>query len=206
MIVNPEIEKYIQGLLPPRDEILAEMEEEAERGKIPIVGPAVGSFLAVLVLSSQSKRIFELGSAIGYSTLWLARAAGPNAEIHYTDADPANAERAKWYFERAGVAGRVHIHVGAALTALAETSGEFDFIFNDVNKDGYPAVFEAAPPRLRRGGLFASDNTLWHERVINPVDKASRAVVEFNHRLFNSKDFNTCIVPLRDGLTVGVKL
>jgi len=205
MIVNPEIEKYILNLIPPRDEILAEMEAEAARETIPIVGPAVGAFLAVLVLSSRAKRIFELGSAIGYSTTWLARAAGPDAEVHYTDSSPANAERARHYLERAGLADRVHIHIGDALTALANVSGEFDFIFNDVNKDGYPAVLEAASSRLKRGGLLVSDNTLWHERVLNPADQTSSSIVEFNSKLFKSSEFITCLVPLRDGLTVGVK-
>jgi caffeoyl-CoA O-methyltransferase len=205
MIVNPEIEKYILNLIPPRDEILAEMEAEAERESIPIVGPAVGAFLAVLVLSSRAKRIFELGSAIGYSTIWLARAAGPGAEVHYTDSSPANAERAHRYLERAGLADRVHIHVGDALTSLAQVDGEFDFIFNDVNKDGYPAVFKAASGRLRRGGMLVSDNTLWHERVLSPADDTSSAVVEFNGNIFHSNEFLTCLVPLRDGLTVGVK-
>ena len=205
MIVNPEIEKYILNLIPPRDQILAEMEAEAARESIPIVGPAVGAFLAVLVLSSQSKRIFELGSAIGYSTTWLARAAGPGAEVHYTDSSAANADRARRYLERAGLADRVHIHVGDALSSLADVEGEFDFIFNDVNKDGYPAVLRAACGRLKSGGLLVSDNTLWHERVLNPADATSSAVVEFNAKLFTSSEFVTCIVPLRDGLTVGVK-
>ncbi len=205
MIVNPEIEKYILSLIPPRDEVLAEMEAVAKRESIPIVGPAVGAFLAVLVLSSRSKRIFELGSAIGYSTSWLARAAGPDAEVHYTDSSPANADRARQYLERAGLADRVHIHVGDALSALADVSGEFDFIFNDVNKDGYPAVLRAACGRLRRGGLLVSDNTLWHERVLNPADETSSAVVEFNSKLFTSSEFFTCLIPLRDGLTVAIK-
>jgi len=205
VIVNPEIEKYILSLIPPGDAILAEMEAEAKRESIPIVGPAVGAFLAVLVLSSRAKRIFELGSAIGYSTLWLSRAAGPGTEVHYTDSSPAKAERARQYLERAGLADRVRIHVGDALTALAETDGEFDFIFNDINKDAYPAVLSAASGRLRRGGLLVSDNTLWHERVLNPADRTSSAMVEFNSNLFKSSEFMTCLVPLRDGLTVGVK-
>jgi len=205
MIVDPEIEKYILDLVPPRDEILAEMEAEAQLRSIPIVGPAVGALLAVLVLSSRAKRIFELGSAIGYSTIWLARAAGPDAEVHYTDCSPDNAERAHGYLERAGLSGRVHIHVGDALTELGQVKGEFDFIFNDVNKDGYPAVLSAAPGRLRPGGLLVSDNTLWHERVLKPADSTSRGIVEFNSNLFHSKEFVTCLVPLRDGLTLAVK-
>ncbi len=205
MIVNPEIEKYILGLLPPRDPIMAEMEAQAERENIPIVGPAVGSLLAFLVLSSRAKRIFELGSAIGYSTLWMARAAGPDGEIHYTDGNAERAERARWYFSRAGVSDQIRIHVGDALTSLSHTEDEFDFIFNDVDKHEYPIILEAAMGRLRHGGLLVTDNTLWHERVLNPVDETAKAVVEFNRNIFSSNDLYSCLVPLRDGLTLAVK-
>ncbi len=205
MILNPDIEKYIYGLLPPRDPLLAEMEAVAEREHIPIVGPAVAGLLAQLVIISGARRIFELGSAIGYSTLWLARAAGEGAEVHYTDASEENARRARAYFERAGVADRIRIHVGDALASLAATSGEFDFVFNDIDKRGYPAVMKAVPLRLKPGGLFVSDNALWHGRVLNPDDEKSRNVVEFDSNLFTRKDFCTTLIPLRDGVLVGVK-
>ena len=206
MIVNPEIERYIQALLPPRDEVLAEMEQFAREHGVPIVGPAVGGFLAQLVMASGARRIFELGSAIGYSTIWLARAAGPNAEIHYSDGSPKNAERARDYLERAGIAARIQVHVGDALGALAQTTGEFDFIFNDVDKEGYPEVLRQVPSRLRTGGLFVTDNTLWHGEVLDPQSKASLAVTEFNRLLFLSQYFHTCILPLRDGVTVSYRL
>lgn len=206
MITDPQIEKYLHSLLPPRDPVLAEMEQYAQAHQVPIVGPAVGRFLASLVLMTQARRIFELGSAIGYSTLWLARAAGEGAEIHYSDGNAANAERARGYFERAGLQDRINVHVGDALTALAETPGEFDLIFNDVDKDGYPAVLDAAPDRIRKGGLFVTDNTLWHGRVLNPENESDRAVDEFNQRLFNSQRLFATLVPLRDGISVGVRL
>ena len=204
MIVNPEIERYMDGLLPVRDAVLQEMEEQAAMRDIPIIGPAVGRVLAQLVLISKAKRIFELGSAIGYSTIWLARAAGPGTEIHYSDGSAENAREAQGYFERAGVAPV--IHVGDALASLAQTSGEFDFIFNDVNKDGYPAVLEAVPSRLKRGGLFVTDNTLWHERVLKPMEESDRAVVEFNRKLYGSVQFFTTLLPIRDGVSVSLKL
>ena len=206
MIVNPEIERYMESLLPPRDAVLAEMEAAAARRKIPIVGPAVARLLAQLVMISGAKRIFELGSAIGYSTIWLARAAGPGAEVHYADGSTANAREAGGYFERAGVASAIHVHVGDALTSLAQTSGEFDFIFNDVDKEGYPAVLAAVPPRLKRGGMFVTDNTLWHERVLNPREASDRAVVEFDRKLYESTQFFTTLLPIRDGITVSCKL
>ena len=205
MIVNPDIERYMHSLLPARDEVLAEMEAYAAQNKVPLVGPAGARFLASLVMISGARRIFELGSAIGYSAIWLARAAGPDAEVHYSDGNPRNAERARGYFARAGVADRIQVHVSDALAALAATPGEFDLIFNDVDKEGYPAVLDAAPPRLKSGGLFLTDNTLWHARILDPKDETDFGVLEFNRRLFASPDFFVTQLPIRDGVTVALK-
>lgn len=196
----------MQGLLPVRDEVLAEMEAYAAEHKIPIVGPAVGRFLASLAMMTNAKRIFELGSAIGYSTIWFAGAAGPEAEVHYSDGSSANAERARDYFERAGVASRIQVHVGDALTALAAVPGSFDLIFNDVDKDGYPAVLDAVPDRIKRRGLFITDNTLWHANVLDPKEATDRAVCLFNQRLFASPDFYVTQLPIRDGVSVAIRL
>jgi len=160
----------------------------------------------MLVKISGAKRIFELGSAIGYSTIWLARAAGPEAEIHYSDGSAANAKLARGFFERAGVAAQIQVHVGDALTALASTTGEFDMLFNDVDKEGYPAVLDAAPSRLKSGGLFITDNTLWHGRVLHPNEESDRGVVTFNERLKQSKDFSgVSLLPIRDGVSVAIR-
>jgi predicted O-methyltransferase YrrM len=96
--------------------------------------------------------------------------------------------------------------VGDALTSFAETSGEFDFIFNDVDKEGYPAVLAAVPPRLKRGGIFVTDNTLWHERVLDQREDSDRRVVEFDRKLYDSTQFFTTLLPIRDGVTVSIKL
>lgn len=205
MILNSGIEAYIHSLLPPRDEVLAEMEAYAAEHNVPIIGPAVATMLAALVRLTGARRIFELGSAIGYSTIWLARAAGEAAEVHYSDGSPENAARALAYFRRAGVDGRITIHTGDALTALASTHDEFDFIFNDVDKHGYPAVLEAAPARLRVGGLFLTDNTLWHGKVLDPQNDDDHGVVEFNRNIFLRKDLDTWMSPLRDGVVVARK-
>lgn len=205
MIVNPEIERYIESLLPERDDVLREMEEYAAQHKVPIIGPAVATMLAGLLRLTGARRIFELGSAIGYSTIWLARAAGEGAEVHYSDGSSANAERARGYFKRAGVEERITIHVGDALGALAAVEGEFDFIFNDVDKEGYPAVLDVAPGRLKVGGLFLTDNTLWHSRVLEPRREEDFGVVEFNRKIFSRQDLDVWMSPLRDGVTVARK-
>jgi caffeoyl-CoA O-methyltransferase len=182
------------------------MEEQAKQRNIPIIGPAVGRVLAQLVMITKAKRIFELGSAIGYSTIWLARAAGAGAEIHYSDGSLENAREATANFKRAAVDHLIQVHVGDALTSLASTEGQYDFIFNDVNKEGYPAVLEAIPPRLKTGGLFVTDNTLWHERVLNPREESDFAVTSFNRKLYDSVQFFTTLLPIRDGVSVAVKL
>jgi predicted O-methyltransferase YrrM len=206
MIVNPDIERYMHSLLPPRNEVLSDIERLAQDRRIPIIGPQVARFLAAMVHISGARRIFELGSAIGYSTIWLARAAGPRAEVHYSDGSAEYTRLARGFFERAEVAGRITIHTGDALAALAGTQGQFDLIFNDVDKEGYPAVLEAVPARLKKGGLFITDNTLWHARVLDPKEPADHGVVEFNRRLAASHDFFTTQAPIRDGVTVAIRL
>jgi predicted O-methyltransferase YrrM len=204
-IIDAQVEKYIYGILPKRDVVLAEMERYAKTHSVPIVGPAVGRLLAQLVELIGARRIFELGSAIGYSTLWMARAAGPDAEVHYTDGDAANARRAQGYLERAQVADRVQVHVGDALEMLGQTTGEFDLIFNDVDKDGYPEVFRKAVSRVRSGGLFITDNTLWSGRVARKAktgDRETRSIQQFNRLAYASDELFTVLVPLRDGVLV----
>ena len=202
-IINRSVERYLDGLIPPRDSVLAEMEQRARREHIPIVGPSVGRLLTLLIKMTGARRIFEMGSAIGYSTIWLARAAGPGADVYYTDGDPARARDARDYFRRAGVTNRIHVQVGDAVQALRNAKGTFDVIFCDVNKPQYPAAFHAALPRLRHAGLFITDNVLWSGKVTGPAtDAATRAVRRFNRLVYSSRELFPVIVPLRDGVAV----
>ena len=201
------MDDYLYTLLAPRDEVLAEMEAEATKHKIPIVGPVVASFFKQLVMMTGAKTVFEMGSAIGYSTIWWARAVGEGGRVHYTDGDPKNAEKARRYFQRAGVADRIKIHTGDAIELLSEQKEEFDIVFNDIDKDDYPRVLRMVPPRIKKGGLFVTDNTLWSGRVVekNP-DATTKAILEFNREIYKSKEFFTTIMPVRDGVAVAVKV
>jgi predicted O-methyltransferase YrrM len=203
--IQDDVEEYLYELLPERDAVISEMEQYAEEHRVPIIGPAVARLLSLFAQVSGAKRIFEMGSAIGYSTIWLARAAGPKGEVHYTDGDPANAQRAREYFRRAGVAKRINVRVGDALELLKKTPGKFDLIFNDVNKDQYPDALRVALPKLKRGGLFITDNTLWSGKAARPAaldDAATRGVQEFNKLVYTSKELYPVLIPLRDGVTV----
>ena len=203
--MQEEVDRYIYDLLPKRDSVVNEIETYAAENRIPIIGPAVARLLTLLVQISAATRIFEMGSAIGYSTIWLARAAGTKAEIFYTDGNPENARRAQEYFRKAGVAKRINVQVGNALELVKKTPGKFDLIFNDVDKHQYPDALRAGLPKLKRGGLFVTDNTLWSGKAAKPPepeDKYTRGVQEFNRLVYASKELFPVMIPLRDGVTV----
>ena len=206
-ITAEAVERYIYDILPARDAVLEEMERQASAENIPIIGPAAGRLMYLLAQISGAKRIFEMGSAIGYSTIWLARAAGAKAEIYYTDGDPKNAQRAREFFKQAKVEKRIRMMTGDALELLDRVRGRFDMIFIDVNKDQYPAALKKALPRIRRGGLLVTDNTLWSGRVTGAADnEATRGVQEFNKAVYAAKELFPVMIPLRDGVTVCRKL
>ena len=203
-LISPGLESYMRDLLPARHAVIAEMEEQARMRDIPIVGPAVGTLLSVLAQSIAARRVFELGSAIGYSTVFFAQAVGPEGRVFYTDGGEKNAAEARGYLERLGLLDRVEMRVGEAVGLLKATPGEFDVVFIDIDKDGYPAALEAAAPRVRPGGYLLADNVLWSGKVVNASvgDAATRGIREFNRRLFARGDFSSVIVPLRDGVAI----
>lgn len=206
-ITSEPVENYLYSLLPARDEVLAEMETAAAKRDIPIVGPAVGRILHQLALMTDSKNVFEMGSAIGYSTIWWARAVGKGGRVFYTDGDRKNADEARGYFQRAGVADRISVHVGDALELLSEQKQQFDIVFCDLDKEDYPRALRLALPKLRNGGLFVADNVLWSGKVAQEdADEAStKAIQELNRLLYTSSELFTTILPIRDGLAVAIK-
>jgi predicted O-methyltransferase YrrM len=205
-ITVPDVEDYMYSMLPPRDEVLTEMEAEAAKHDVAIVGPAVARVLYQLAVISKAKRVFEMGSAIGYSTIWWARGVGEGGRVIYTDGDPKRAEKARRYFERAGVSQRIVVRVGDALEILSEQKEPYDIIFNDVDKTDYPRVVRLALPHLKSGGLFITDNVLWSGKVGKPnPDETTKAILEFNRLIYESKDLFTTILPIRDGVAVCVK-
>ena len=206
-ITSEPVENYLYSLLPARDEVLVEMETAAAKRDIPIVGPAVGRILHQLALMTDSKNVFEMGSAIGYSTIWWARAVGKGGRVFYTDGDRKNADEARGYFQRAGVADLISVHVGDALELLSEQKQQFDIIFCDLDKEDYPRALRLALPKLRKGGLFVADNVLWSGKVAqeDAGEASTKAIQELNRLLYTSGELFTTILPIRDGLAVAVK-
>ena len=206
-IVVPRIEQYLEGLETTRDAVLVDMERLAAERDFPIVGPLVGRMIALLAQSIGAKRILELGSGYGYSGYWFARALPTDGELILTEKDPANSARAQEYFRRARVRGRVQFLVGDAFEALDRLPGDFDVIFNDVDKTQYPTAFHKAIPRLRQGGYFMSDNMLWGGRVAADTEHpTTQGVLELTRLLFGAPNLYTTLLPIRDGVSLSLKL
>jgi caffeoyl-CoA O-methyltransferase len=212
-ITDPSIEEYVKGLLGRHDEaVLLEMEAEGKESGFPIVGRMVGVILEILALSIGARRVFELGSGYGYSGYWFARALGPTGELHLTDGDPENERKARDYLGRAGLWDAVSFHVGDAVESLEATEGTFDIVYCDIDKHGYPAAWRASRDRIRPGGFFICDNTLWSGRVTGQVDEDdsrpewTRAIQEMNQAIAADPDFLSTILPIRDGDTVALRL
>jgi predicted O-methyltransferase YrrM len=203
-IVDPRLERYLEGLLDDPDPVQREMEELARQRGFPIVGPLVGRLLMLLAKATSARRILELGSGFGYSALWFARALPDDGEIILTEYDSEDSERSREFLVAAALAERATFLVGDALQLVASVAGPFDIIFNDVDKEQYPAALEKALPKLRPGGLLITDNVLWQGRVVdeNPPEPSTAGVLEFNRRIHADPRLEVAMVPLRDGLAI----
>ena len=203
-IIHPDIDLYLHELSNPGDPVLREMEVVAAENRFPIVGPQVGCLLHMLVRAVSARRVIELGSGFGYSAYWFARAVGPGGHVILTDTSAERADRAAEYLRRGGLEDRVRILVGDALEIIERIGGQFDIVFNDIDKEHYPQVFDRAASVLRPGGLLISDNMLWFGTVLeqNPTDPSTRGVKELTRRLYDSAEFDTVLIPIRDGVTV----
>ncbi len=201
-----QAEAYMQQWYDFDDPVRHEMEALADRLGFPIIGPLAGRHLYQLALTINARRVFELGSGFGYSALWFARAVGAAGQVHCTELSAANIRRAKDFLSRAGLWERVTYHQEEATAALQRVGGQWDILYNDIDKDGYPATIELAEKYLRPGGLFITDNIFWHGRPFTgDTSPDTQGVVEFTRRLFDHPGFVTTILPVRDGLTVALK-
>ncbi len=207
-ILHPRQEAYLDRLLPPRDPLLREMEEQGAREDVPISDPEVGKLLGILARSTGARRILEIGAAIGYGALCLARGA-PEAHIVTIDKDPERLATARAYLERAGVAGRVELIEGAALDVLHRLEGPFDLVYIDAVKTEYRRYLDLVLPRLRVGGLIVVDNLLWGGRVAEPPeehDPDADALRAFNGYLMMHPQLQSVLLPLGDGVGIATKI
>ncbi len=203
MVMIPELENYFRDLMPSRGELLRRLEAEAEQERIPIVGPVVGELLFILARAMGARRILELGTATGYSAIYLAQAVVPElGHVMTLEMDPAMARRAREHIAAAGLEARVEVRVGDAQALMTDLTGPFDLIFMDINKEGYLPALEDCHRLLRQGGLLVADNT------------GFQGAAAFNQALWTDKRWRSVNLlamlpshsPEKDGLALAVKL
>jgi predicted O-methyltransferase YrrM len=211
-IVPDAVERYLSGLNHVGDPVLDEVARAGAAHHLPLVDAEVGALLRVLATAIGATRMLEIGTAIGYSGIWLARALPADGMLFTMEKDPDRAALAKQNFVRAGVADRVSILVGDAALKVAKVSGPFDLIFQDGHKPMYNTLLDRLVALLRPGGLLVSDNVLWDGEVVpgfahTPThDEADTlAIADYNERLNAHPQLMTTTVPLRDGVAISVK-
>jgi predicted O-methyltransferase YrrM len=212
LIVPDAIERYLAGLNRAGDPVLDEIARGNVSRGLPLVDAEVGALLRVLATSVKATRMREIGTAIGYSGIWLAGALPDGGMLVTMEYDEARAREARENFARAGLSAKVSVVVGDAQLKIAKVSGPFDLIFQDGDKKLYTPLLDRLVALLRPGGLLVTDNVLWDGEVAPGFTDAptrdpeqTRAIVEYNERVASHPALLTAIVPLRDGVSISVK-
>jgi caffeoyl-CoA O-methyltransferase len=200
---------HLASLVPPREKEMQEMEAYAAKNDFPIIGPACGYYCYQLARVIRAKSIFELGSGYGYSTAWFAKAVRENGGgvVHHTVWDEELSKQARRHLSALGSDDLVQYHVAEAVESLRKTPGPFDIIFNDIDKDAYPASLPVIKEKLRSGGLLIIDNMLWHGRIFDDKDHspATEGVRAFTRQITSDPDWIVSLTPMRDGMIVACK-
>ena len=210
-IVPDSIEAYLASLNRQRDPLLDEIARQGSA--LPLIDPEVGALLEVLARAVAAQRILEIGTALGYSGIWLARALPIDGQLFTIEIDPQRATAARANFKRAGMETRVNVLVGDASRLVHKVAGPFDLIFNDGSKLQYEPLLDRLVNLLRLGGLLVTDNVLWGGEVVPGFTGAQKraadhadAIAAFNRRLADDTRMRTSILPIRDGVALSVRV
>ena len=208
-LLAPQLNEYLEHLVPSRPAEMQAMEAYAKETRFPIIGPVAGHFCYLLARMTGARRIFEMGSGFGYSTAWFARAVKENGggTVYHVVWDEALSRRARTHLRTLGFDGVVDYHVGEAVQTLRQTAGTFDLIFNDIDKEGYPASLPVVTEKLRPGGVLIVDNMFWHGQIFDAKDQTeeTEGVRRLTTLITSDPGWISSIVPLRDGLLVAYR-
>jgi caffeoyl-CoA O-methyltransferase len=206
-IVPDEIERYAEEHTTPPPELLAALAEETRatlRAPQMLTGRIEGRFLELLVFASTARRVLELGTYSGYSSLSMAAGLPEDGRIDTCEVDERHAEVARRYIAESPYADRIHVHLGPALETIERLEGDFDLVFIDADKENYVNYYEAVVPRLASRGIIAADNTLWSGRVLDDGDdsEGASAIRAFNEHVRADPRVTSVMLTVRDGVTL----
>lgn len=211
-IVPEPIEQYLSGLNRLTDPILQDISRAGREANLPLIDAEVGALLRVLATAVNAAKILEIGTAIGYSGIWLAGTMPVGGMLLTMELKPERARQARDNFARAGLADRANVMVGDAGLMVAKVSGPFDLIFQDGDKRQYAPMLDRLVALLRPGGLLVTDNVLWSGEVVpgfvshpRQDPEETRAILDYNEKLSAHPRLMTSIVPLRDGVAISLK-
>lgn len=204
--VTEHVQAYLESLVPPRDPVLARLEEEADRENIPIVDAHEGALLSLLMKIAGAKRVLELGTATGYSGIWLLRGTN-DGELTSFEVDHERAERARANFSAAGLGKRALVLEEDAVGGLQKLEARFDACFIDLlnsfpSEDVTRRVAALCLERLDAGALLMADNALRQGEVIKPKTQQARNVAAYNAWVAKHPRLDSVVIPIRDGLSV----
>jgi caffeoyl-CoA O-methyltransferase len=201
--VPDEIEEYAERYTSARWDVFDRLGSETEatqRNHGMMVGLLEGAFLNFLVSMTRARRILELGTFTGWSSIAMARALPPDGRLVTCDVNEETTAVARRYAEEAGVADRIEFRVGPGLETLATLDGPFDLAFIDADKEGYVDYYEAMLPKLAPDGLMAADNTLFGSDADN--GEITQAITRFNEHVLHDDRVEAVLLPLREGVTL----
>lgn len=202
-------QEYLTSLVPARDTEMQNMEAYAAKNDFPIIGPVCGYICYQLARMINAESIFELGSGYGYSTAWFAKALKENGGgvVHHTVWDQELSKMAHKHLSALGSGDLVRYHMAEAVETLRGEPGPFDIIFNDIDKQAYPASLAVTKEKLRSGGLLIIDNMLLSGRIFDKKDltPAAEGVRDFTRQITSDADWIVSLVPARDGMIVAYK-
>jgi len=207
-VVPEEIEEYALLHSSREDPLLQALAQDTQsNAKLPQMqtGHVEGSFLRMLVQSSNARRVLEIGTYTGYSALSMAMGLPEDGRVITCDIDPEATAMARQYWEKSGHGEKIDLRLGPALETIESLEGPFDFVFIDADKENYVNYWEAVLPKVRRGGLIAVDNVLWSGRVLDPKDALDHAIVAFNRHVRYDDRVELVMLTVRDGVTLARK-
>ena len=207
-IIHREQAEYLERVTPQNDSLLAEMEAYAAEHRVPIADREVALFLEITARTINAKRILEIGMAIGYSVVHLARGMGDGGLMVTIEPNDEMIRASEGYLERAGLRNRVRIERGQALDVIPRLTETFDLLFIDALKHEYIDYLEQALTKLRTGGVVVVDNLLWGGRVANDSepDRDTSALRKFNEHFMSHPQLRAVILSVGDGLGYAVKI
>lgn len=202
------LERYVREMSTPQEEALSWVERQSwlrtSHGR-QVSGPEVGALLRQFVQLLQPRQVLEIGTFSGYSTLWMASALPEGGRIDTLEINDEMEDLIRAGFARAGLAGRIRLHIGDALDILPDLTGPYELVFIDADKRDYVAYYQAVFDLVPPGGLIVADNVLWDGKVCAeepPRDQQTRGILAFNDLVAGDTRVDNFILPLRDGLNI----